>query len=126
MNEVVEQYKRSLERKERLLIPYHDKKRQSVDLTVTERTAMLILEAEIQLIKEFLEDLEYFKINTKENNEHLIKHTLEYRTINGEIGTIEEEAVTRWGAMSAALEQLKVISEDVEGLWIVNQNVEGD
>ncbi|WP_157793913.1 hypothetical protein [Paenibacillus donghaensis] len=56
----------------------------------------------------------------------MVKHTLEYRTTSGESGTIEEEAVTRWGAMCAALEQLKVIAEDVQGLWIVNQNVEGD
>jgi hypothetical protein len=50
----------------------------------------------------------------------MIKHTLEYRTFNGDTGTIEEYGVTAWGAMCAALEQLKVISEDVEGLWIIN------
>lgn len=63
MNEIIQQYKQSLERKERLLKPYHDKKRSLDDLTVNEHIAMLILEAEIRLIKEFLEDLDYFKLN---------------------------------------------------------------
>lgn len=48
------------------------------------------------------------------------KHTLEYRTFNGDTGIIVEEAATPWGAMCAALEQLKVIAEDVQGLYIVD------
>ncbi|WP_372011343.1 hypothetical protein NBRC13296_12285 [Paenibacillus chitinolyticus] len=61
--EIIEQYKQSLERKEKLLKPYHDKKRSLDDLTVNEHAAMLVLEAEIRLIKEFIEDLDYFIIN---------------------------------------------------------------
>lgn len=62
MNEITYRYKESLARKERLLKPYHEKKKFE-DLAINEHAAMLILEAEIRLIKEFLEDLKYFNVN---------------------------------------------------------------
>ncbi|MWV44911.1 hypothetical protein GRF59_14915 [Paenibacillus sp. HJL G12] len=64
--ELIEQYKRSLERKENLLKPYHNKKKGTEDLSVNESITMLILEAEIRLIKEFLEDLDYFIIDKQD------------------------------------------------------------
>lgn len=55
--------------------------------------------------------------NQEERDEvEMVKHTLEYRTINGEVGTIEEEATTRWRAMSAALEQFWELTYNTEVL----------
>lgn len=57
----IEQYEKSLERKRNLIKPYHDKKKTLEDLTVNESTSLLILEAEAQLLREFVDDLKYIK-----------------------------------------------------------------
>jgi hypothetical protein len=63
--EVVERHKRTLLRKERLLKPYHEKKKSLEGLATEEHVTMLILEAEIRQIKETLDDLEYLLKSNK-------------------------------------------------------------
>ncbi|SEB27657.1 MULTISPECIES: hypothetical protein [unclassified Paenibacillus] len=65
VNDIIEQYKSSRERKQKILKPLHDKKKGLIDLTISESSEMLVLEAEIRLINEFLEDLSFF-INDKQ------------------------------------------------------------
>ncbi|MET1174468.1 hypothetical protein [Paenibacillus amylolyticus] len=61
-DDIIEQYKSSLERKQKLLKPLHEKNRGLIDLTITESSEMLVLEAEIRLINEFLENFRFFII----------------------------------------------------------------
>lgn len=59
LEKIIEQYKKDCARKERLLKPFHDKKRGIEDLKINEHTEMLILEAEIRQLKEVIGDLSY-------------------------------------------------------------------
>lgn len=70
LEKIIEQYKKDCARKERLLKPFHDKKRGIEDLKINEHTEMLILEAEIRQLKEVIEDLEYYYEMFKQNSEN--------------------------------------------------------
>lgn len=59
INERIEYYNKALARMERLVEPYHKKRNKLEDLSNNEYCQMLVLEAEIQQVKEFIEDLEY-------------------------------------------------------------------
>jgi hypothetical protein len=52
---------KTLKRQQSLVKPYHDKRNKLEDLSNNEYTNMLVLEAEIQQIEEFIEDLKYIK-----------------------------------------------------------------
>jgi hypothetical protein len=57
ITERIDYYKKSLERMKRLANKYHNKR----DKCINEEIAILVLEAELQQVTEFIEDLEYLK-----------------------------------------------------------------
>lgn len=61
INYMLTYHETTLKRKENLVKPYHDKRNKLEDLTISEYTSMLVLEAEIQQEREFIEDLKYIK-----------------------------------------------------------------
>lgn len=61
LNEMITYHQNNLNRMENLVKPYHDKRNKLIELTNNEYTKMLILEAEIQQEREFIEDLKYIK-----------------------------------------------------------------
>lgn len=44
---------------------------------------------------------------------------IQYRTFEGDTGTVEKYRETAWDAMSACLEELKLLAGDVQGLEII-------
>jgi hypothetical protein len=58
LKEIIEEYEKTLVRKENLVKPFHLRRRNDDEpLIENEYTRMLILEAEIQLLKEVIADL---------------------------------------------------------------------
>lgn len=54
-------YEKSLTGMKNLVKPYHDKRNKLEDLASNEYNSMLVLEAEIQQVAKFVEDLKYIK-----------------------------------------------------------------
>jgi predicted nucleic acid-binding Zn-ribbon protein len=58
LKEIIEEYEKTVTRKENLVRPFHKRKSKDEEpLDISEHTRMLILEAEIQQLKEIIADL---------------------------------------------------------------------
>lgn len=61
INERIGYYNKTLKVKQNLVKKYHDKRNKLEELKNNEYTDMLVLEAEINQIEEFMEDLKYIQ-----------------------------------------------------------------
>ncbi|GCD12632.1 hypothetical protein [Clostridium tagluense] len=59
VKKLLSNYKKMLEKRESLVKPYYTKRNENIILTNDEHAKMILLEARIQQIKEFIDDLKY-------------------------------------------------------------------